>query len=83
MSLDFVADVWDALRSHIDLSERKYAADTMVNLLIDNDYEADDIKQAFRGEKEIQTALKEYLSDHESDSDSYDEEDEEDEDDEW
>lgn len=60
MSLDFVAEVWDALRSHIDFNERKEAADTLVNLLIENSYEADDIKDAFRGEKEILTALKDY-----------------------
>ena len=36
MSLDFVTEVWDALRSHIDLHERSDAADTLINLLIDN-----------------------------------------------
>lgn len=65
MSLDFVAEVWDALRSHIDMNERKDAADTLVNLLIENNHEADEIKEAFRGEKEILTALKDYVSEHE------------------
>ena len=36
MSLDFVAEVWDALRTHIDFNERSDAADTLINLLIDN-----------------------------------------------
>ena len=80
MSLDFVAEVWDAIRNHIDLNERKDAADTLVNLLIDNNYEADEIKDAFRGEKEILTALKDYVSEHEIEEDY--EEDYEDED-EW
>ena len=31
MSLDTIAEVWDALREHIDLSERNAAADTLVN----------------------------------------------------
>ena len=35
MSLDFVTEVWDALRSHIDLTDRSDAADTLINLLID------------------------------------------------
>ena len=65
MSLEFVAEVWDALRSHIDMNERKDAADTLVNLLIENNHEADEIKEAFRGEKEILTALKDYVSEHE------------------
>ena len=75
MSLDFTAEVWDALRSHIDLNERSDAADTLVNLLIDNNYEADDIKDAFRGDKEILTALKGYAEQHdvEDDYEDYDE----------
>jgi hypothetical protein len=81
MSLDFVAEVWDALRSHIDFNERKDAADTLVSFLIDNNYEADEIKDAFRGEKEILTALKDYASEHEAEEEY--EEEYEDEDEEW
>lgn len=61
MSLDLdVVEVWDALRSHIDLGDRNDAADTLINLLIDNNYEANDIKEAFRGDKEVLKALKGY-----------------------
>jgi hypothetical protein len=82
MSLDFVAEVWDALRTHIDINERKDAADTLVSFLIDNNYEADEIKEAFRGEKEILTALKDYVSEH--DVEEYEEfEEDTDEDEEW
>jgi hypothetical protein len=81
MNLDFLAEVWDVLRSHIDSNERKYAADTLINLLIDNNYEADEIKEAFRGEKEILSALKEYVSSHEIEEEYDDYDDEEDE--EW
>jgi hypothetical protein len=44
-------------------------------LLIDNNYEADDIKDAFRGDKEILTALKGYAEQHdvEDDYEDYDE----------
>jgi hypothetical protein len=81
MSLDFVAEVWDALRGHIDISERKDAADTLVSFLIDNNYEADEIKESFRGEKEILNALKDYVSEHELEEEY--EEDYDDEDEEW
>jgi hypothetical protein len=74
MSLDLVTEVWDALRSHIDFNERRDAADTLVNFLIDNNYEAEDIKDAFRGDKEIITAVKDYLEQHE-DEQEYDDED--------
>lgn len=77
MNLNFVAEVWDSLRSHIDFNDRKDAADTLVNLLIENNYEADNIKDSFRGDKEILTALKDYVSEHES---GYEEDFEEDED---
>ena len=77
MSLDFVSEVWDALRSHIDLNERSDAADTLINLLIDNNYEADDIKNAFRGDKEMLKALKGYAEQHdvEEDYEEYEDED--------
>jgi len=75
MNLDFVAEVWDALRTHIDFNDRSDAADSLVNLLIDNNYEAEDIKDAFKGEKEVITALKEYMAqqDVEESYEDYDE----------
>jgi hypothetical protein len=82
MSLDFTVEIWDALRSHIDFNERSDAADTLVNLLIDNNYEADDIKNAFRGDKEIVTALKGYAEQHDVEDD-YEEYDEDTDTDEW
>ena len=73
MSLDFTVEVWDALRSHIDSHERKDAADTLVNLLIENNHEASDIKESFRGDKEMMAALKFYTDQH--DDEDYDDED--------
>jgi hypothetical protein len=83
MTLNFVAEVWDALRNHIDFNERKDAADSLVNLLIENNYEADEIKEAFRGEKEILTALKDYVNEHEAEEEYEDYEEESDDDGEW
>ena len=82
MSLDFVAEVWDALRSHIDFNDRSDAADSLVNLLIDNNYEAEDIKDAFKGDKEMLTALKENLA-HQDTEESYEDYDEDDQDEDW
>ena len=81
MSLDFVAEVWDALRTHIDFNDRGDAADTLINLLIDNNYEADDIKNAFRGDKEMLKALKGYTDQH--DAEEYEEYDEDEDQDDW
>jgi hypothetical protein len=82
MKLDFVAEVWDALRTHIDFNDRSDAADSLVNLLIDNNYEAEDIKDAFKGDKEMLTALKENLA-HQDTEESYEDYDEDDADEEW
>ena len=82
MKLDFVAEVWDALRTHIDFNDRSDAADSLVNLLIDNNYEAEDIKDAFKGDKEMLTALKENLA-HQDTEESYEDYDEDDAEEEW
>jgi hypothetical protein len=82
MKLDFVAEVWDVLRSHIDFNDRTDAADSLVNLLIDNNYEAEDIKDAFKGDKEMLTALKENLA-HQDTEESYEDYEEDDQDEEW
>ena len=63
MSLDVISEVWDALREHIDLSEIDDAADTLVNFLIDNNYEVEDIKNTFK-DKDITRALKGYAEQH-------------------
>ena len=82
MKLDFVAEVWDALRTHIDFNDRTDAADSLVNLLIDNNYEAEDIKDAFKGDKEMLTALKENLA-HQDTEESYEDYEEDEDHEEW
>jgi len=76
MSLDIISEVWDALREHIDLNERGDAADTLINFLIDNNYEVDDIKDSFK-DKDITKALKGYAEQHFQDEE-YEEHDEDD-----
>ena len=82
MNLNFVSEVWDALRSHIDFNYRTDAADSLINLLIDNNYEAEDIKDAFKGDKEVLTALKENLA-HQDTEESYEDYDEDEDQEEW
>ena len=83
MTLNIISDVWNALRDHIQLADRNDAAETLVHLLIDNDFDADEIKQSFRGDKDIGSALS-YFEEHEEIVDDDDEEDWYDDDtDEW
>ena len=81
MSLDFVAEVWDALRTHIDFNDRSDAADTLIDLLIDNNYEASDIKDSFKNDKEVLKALKGYTD--QQDGEEYEEYDEDEDQEEW
>ena len=81
MNLNFVAEVWDALRTHIDFNDRSDAADTLINLLIDNNYEASDIKDSFKNDKEVLKALKGYTD--QQDGEEYEEYDEDEDQEEW
>jgi hypothetical protein len=81
MSLSLVSEIWEALQTHIDFNERSDAADTLVTYLIENNYEVDDIKDAF-SDKVINKALKGYAEEH-FQEDDYEEYEDEDQDDEW
>jgi hypothetical protein len=75
MSLDLIATIWDELKHYIPSDDRSEAADAIVMAMIDNDYDYADIKQAFRGDKEIKTALASHSDEEieEEDLDEYDE----------
>lgn len=80
MAVDLAYDLWSELKRYISTVDRGDAADTLVNLLIDNDYDAEDIKSVFKGDSDVKRALTEYLDDTAVEED-LDEEDEDDYDD--
>lgn len=79
MTLNIVSEVWEALKTHIDFNEKKEAADTLINVLVDNGYEYSDIKESFSRDKEILHALSYYDESQQSELEF----DEESDDDEW
>jgi hypothetical protein len=79
MAVDLVYEVWQELRHHIQSADRADAADSLVNLLIDNDYDAEDIRAAFKGDNDVKRALQSYLDDAEEELDEEDEDDYDDE----
>jgi len=84
MSITVIAEVWRALKFEIDGSNLPDAAESLINVLIENDFETTDIKDAFRGETEVMQALRDYNSQYEEEEyeeEEYEEEDNED--DEW
>lgn len=74
-TLDSVAGAWDVLKTHIDPNDKAEASDDLINLLIDHDWEVADIKEAFRGDKHINAALRGYIAEHEHDEQEYEDDD--------
>lgn len=62
--MDIAADLWSELKRYISVPDRSEAADLVVNLLIDNDYNAEEIKSAFKGDNDVRRALQSYLDDN-------------------
>ena len=78
MAVDLAHDFWQELKRFISVQDMPDAADTVINLLIDNDYDIDEIKQSFKGDNDIRKALQLYSEEEEEEADEefddYDEE---------
>ena len=84
MSVELAQELWNELKRYVSTVDRADAADTVVNLLIDNDYSIEDIRSTFKGDSEVKQALQGYIDDHEGDDedeDDYDDDYTDDEDD--
>lgn len=75
MAMDLAYNLWGELKRYISTVDRSEAADTLVSLLIDNDYDAEEIKSVFKGDSDVKRALVEYLRDDTAEEET-DEEDE-------
>jgi hypothetical protein len=62
MSADVAAEIWGELRRYVNTVDRDEAAETVVAVLIDNDYGADEIRDAFKGDSDIKRALASYVN---------------------
>ena len=63
MAVDLAYEIWQELKRHISTVDRGDAADTLVSVLIDNDYDAADIRSAFKGDSDVKRSLESYLDD--------------------
>ena len=76
MSVELSKKVWDELKRYVNTVDRQEAAETLINVLIDNDVNADEIRDTFKGDSEVKRALTSYLKDQdEDDEDLHDDED--------
>jgi hypothetical protein len=63
MAVDLAHDLWQELKRYISVPDRSDAADIVVNLLIDNDHSAEEIRDSFKGDGDIKRALQSYIDD--------------------
>lgn len=75
VELDLVQESWQELRKYINTMDRSDAADGLVSVLIDNNYDAEQIRSAFKNDSDIKRALHSYLADTEEEDANEDEED--------
>lgn len=71
---DLISVVWDELKRYINTVDRQDAADNLVSILIDNDIDPENIKDAFKGDSEVKKALLSYINtddEEEIDDDEY------------
>lgn len=69
MPLDLANEVWGELKRYINTVDRGDAAETVVNVLIDNGYDSVEIRDAFKGDSDIKRVLSAYIEDQDEDED--------------
>ena len=79
MSEAIAAEIWSELKRYVNTVDRNEAAETVVQILMDNDSDVEDIRNAFKGDTDIKRALTAYL-DNDKDYSEDEEEDPEEED---
>ena len=86
MSETVAAEIWSELKRYVNTVDRNEAAETVVQILMDNDSEVEDIRNAFKGDTDIKRALTAYLDndkDYAEDEEDEDPEEEDPNEDDW
>ena len=61
MSEVVASEIWGELKRFVNTVDRAEAAETVVQILMDNDSDVDDIRNAFKGDSDIKRAIAEYV----------------------
>ena len=77
MSVDLSSEIWNELKRYINTVDREEAAEVLVSVLVDNDVAPDDIRNSFKGDKDVKVALAAYIKDlaDEPEEDEFDDDD--------
>jgi len=82
MSEAIASEIWGELKRFVNTVDRAEAAETVIQILMDNDSDVEDIRDAFKGDSDIKRALTAYLDNDkdyvEEEEDEYEEEEDED-----
>jgi hypothetical protein len=86
MSEAIASEIWGELKRFVNTVDRAEAAETVIQILMDNDSDVEDIRDAFKGDSDIKRALTAYLDndkDYAAEDEEDDEYEEEEEDEDW
>ena len=72
--MDTASEIWSELKRYINVVDRSDAAESVVGIMVDHDYDVEEIREAFKGDSDIKKALTAYLD---NDRDYAEEEEEE------
>ena len=72
MSVSIVSEVWHEVKRYVNQVDRAEAAESLINILIDNDVSPDEIRAEFKGDSDIKRALSQYVEDHDEEGDNED-----------
>ena len=67
------SELWSEIKRYISPVDRAEVADAVVNILIDHDFDAEQIRDAFKGDSDIKAALGHHADEEE---DQYEDQDE-------
>ena len=76
MDTELSKEIWNEIKRYVNTVDRQEAAETLIAVLIDNDVDADEIRDTFKGDPEVKRALTSYLKDHADEDDDDDNDDE-------
>jgi len=60
MCIELAKDVWDEMKQWVNTIDQESAAEGFVSILVDHDYDVSEIKQTFKSDRAIKTAIKSY-----------------------
>ena len=79
MSVELSSEIWNELKRYVNTVDRQEAAEVLVSVLVDNDVAPDDIREIYKGDKDVKAALAAYIKDldDEPEEEEYDDDDNE------